>query len=338
MKKFKHISERERYIIEFMLKEKRTIREISEKLGRTQWAIRKEIKRGQVTLLNSDLTESTVYLADVGERVTKYNQSNKGTGLKIGNNQELADFIENKIIHEKWSGQAVSLYLQKHPNLFGCTLCTSTIYNYINMGIFKHRKTELKKTTRKKNKKEKRIARNNAKSKSIETRPKQISKREEFGNWEMDTVVSGHGDKTALLVLTERMTRQEITRKIAGKTKECVVEALDKLEKQFGKENFRNIFQTITCDNGCEFFDIDGIEKGNRTQVYFCHAFASGERGSNENANRLVRKHIPKGEHIGNYTDEYIHDMQEWINNYPRKLFNGLSAKEYAIQNHLPVI
>ena len=55
------------------------------------------------------------------------------------------------------------------------------------------------------------------------------------------------------------------------------------------------------------------------------------ERGSNENANKLIRRWIPKGAHISEFTDKYIKDIEEWINNYPRKLFNYLSSKEYKI-------
>ena len=53
------------------------------------------------------------------------------------------------------------------------------------------------------------------------------------------------------------------------------------------------------------------------------------ERGSNENANKLIRRWIPKGAHISDFTDQYIKDLQDWINNYPRKIFDYLSANEY---------
>ena len=66
-----------------------------------------------------------------------------------------------------------------------------------------------------------------------------------------------------------------------------------------------------------------------RTKVYYCHPYNACERGSNENANKLIRRWIPKGAHISDFTDQYIKDIEEWINNYPRKLFNYLSSKEY---------
>ena len=80
---------------------------------------------------------------------------------------------------------------------------------------------------------------------------------------------------------------------------------------------------------------MNGMEKSiynkvmKRTKVYYCHPYNACERGSNENANKLIRRWIPKGAHISDFTDQYIKDLQEWINNYPRKIFDYLSANEY---------
>ena len=59
-------------------------------------------------------------------------------------------------------------------------------------------------------------------------------------------------------------------------------------------------FKTITVDNGREFMDVEGMERSRRnkkprTSIYYCHPYSSYERGSNENQNKLVRRHIPKG-------------------------------------------
>ena len=62
------------------------------------------------------------------------------------------------------------------------------------------------------------------------------------------------------------------------------------------------------------------IEK--RTKVYYAHPYSSFERGSNENANKLIRRFIPKGADISSYSDEKIKYIENWINNYPRRIFN----------------
>ena len=56
---------------------------------------------------------------------------------------------------------------------------------------------------------------------SIETRPKEIETREEFGDWEIDTVI-GSKKKTdpVIITLTERKSRYELIIKIDSKAVE----------------------------------------------------------------------------------------------------------------------
>ena len=44
--------------------------------------------------------------------------------------------------------------------------------------------------------------------------------------------------------------------------------------------------------------------------------------GSNENANRLIRRWFPKGTDFSKVTAAQIAALQDWINNYPRKVLN----------------
>ena len=117
------------------------------------------------------------------------------------------------------------------------------------------------------------------------------------------------------------------------RTAKSVIRALDRYERKIGSPAFRGKFKTITCDNGMEFADWQSIErscrtKKNRTTVYFCHPYCSGERGTNENSNRFIRRWIPKGDDIGLYSKAEIQAIQDWMNHYPRRQFNGLSAAD----------
>ena len=149
----------------------------------------------------------------------------------------------------------------------------------------------------------------------------------------MDTVVGKQGgSKKSLLVLTERKTRKEIIEMLSVHTAEAVVKTLNKIERNFGAA-FWKIFKTITVDNGSEFADAKGISKARRgrrerTQVFYCHPYCSFERGSNENQNKLVRRHIPKGVDINLYSKKTIKEIEEWINHYPREIFGGRCAEE----------
>lgn len=94
---------------------------------------------------------------------------------------------------------------------------------------------------------------------SIERRDPEIDERKTFGHWEGDCVCGKKKTKEALFVLSERLTRQEIIIKIPDQTSASVVEALNKLERRYGKR-FSRIFKSITFDNGSEFADCAGIE------------------------------------------------------------------------------
>ena len=86
-----------------------------------------------------------------------------------------------------------------------------------------------------------------------------------------------------------------------------------------GAEKFSKVFRTITVDNGMEFSDFLGMEKSAlrkrkaRTKVYYCHAHRSCERGSNENANKLIRRHLPKGTDLSKVTQKQVAEIEEWI-------------------------
>ena len=110
-----------------------------------------------------------------------------------------------------------------------------------------------------------------------------------------------------------------------------MVDALDRIERKWG-DMFKNIFRSITVDNGVEFSDCDGLEKSaihpgeKRTFLFYCHPYSSWERGSNENTNRLIRRHIPKGEDFDEKQDRDIEYIETWINNYPRGIFEFQTA------------
>ena len=178
----------------------------------------------------------------------------------------------------------------------------NTIYKAVREGLFdtlvlcdlpdkgRHKKVRRKKLKRKETAERKR---------SIEERPNEIMNRENFGHWEMDTVVGKSTNRRNLLVMTERKTRKEIIEVLPTHTAESVVQALNRIERRFGR-HFYTIFKSITVDNGAEFQDNTGMEKalyrkGKRTRIYYCHPRSPNERGSNENQNKLIRRKFKKG-------------------------------------------
>lgn len=152
--------------------------------------------------------------------------------------------------------------------------------------------------------------------KSIAERPPEIEDRLEFGHWEIDTVVGEKSDDNALLTLIERKTRKYYAIKIDDQDHDSVDYAINKLQEDFGKL-FPQVFKTITSDNGSEFSNITACLE-NVTEVYFARPYASYERGSNERHNGLLRRYIPKGKAISDYSRGAIKRIYQTINNLPK--------------------
>ena len=136
---------------------------------------------------------------------------------------------------------------------------------------------------------------------NISHRPEKANNREEFGHWEGDLIVGARNtSKEALFTIIERTTRIYLCFKIPNKEMKSVVSLLDKLETNIGTNNFKDIFKSITFDNGTEFKDFTNMERSYfineaRTKIYYANPYHSWERGSNENGNRMMRKFYPKG-------------------------------------------
>jgi len=163
---------------------------------------------------------------------------------------------------------------------------------------------------------------------SIEKRTEEINDRSEFGHWEMDLLVGRKNTLSSILVLTERKTRTEIMMKLKDKTTKSVIAKINQLEENYGK-SFPDIFKSITVDNGSEFSNCEEMEtskNGKRTTIYYCHPFSSWERGSNENQNKMIRRYFPKGTDFTKVTEEQLHQVEVWLNNYPRKIFGYKSS------------
>ncbi len=122
------------------------------------------------------------------------------------------------------------------------------------------------------------------------------------------------------MTLTDRKIRFEIIARLESKTKDEVIKKIKKI-KLIIKTNLKDIIKSISTDNGTEFSAWKEIQEILNTTVYFCHPYASYEKGTNEKHNGIIRYFIPKGNLIENYSNKNIEDIANWMNNYPRKIF-----------------
>lgn len=331
---FSHLSFTDRLKIESWLRVGVKPREMAEMLHCSRQTIYNELKRGTYEHLDSEYRTEIRYSPDKAETRYRINLQAKGGQLKIGNDHKLAKYIEDKILKENYSPAAVLGEIRTSGAEFKTTICVSTLYSYIDKGVFlklTNKNLPVKRNKTNGYKKVKRAAKA-PKGDSIEHRPAEVDTRERVGDWEMDCVEGKKKTKKTLLVLTERKTRKEIIRLMPDKTAASVVTALDKLERRLGATMFQKTFRSITMDNGCEFSDCAGIEKScitgqQRTKAYYCHPYSSYERGSNENQNKMVRRKYPKGYDFSKTSAKAIQMLENWINNYPRKIFNFETAE-----------
>jgi len=338
-KKYKHLNEMERYKIEGYLEAKKKIKEIAGLLGRDRSTIYRELKRGRVTLLDSELRKKACYKADAGQMRYEESGKNKERSLKIGKDRLLEQYIRRKILNDRYSPDAVIGQIKRKGLKFKGMICTKTLYNYIDSGIFSDITNENLWQKRKRQKRGyytiRRVGLKNKTARRITERPLEANERLEYGHWEGDCVKGSQGSKTSLLTLTERKTLEEIIIKLEQATQEEVQKAIDALEKKYGRA-FKLKFKTITFDNGSEFLSWKTLElsvfdrKTRRVTIYFAHAYSAWERGSNENSNKIIRRFIPKGKDIGHFDKNEIRDIEVWMNNYPRKSLGYRSAKQAA--------
>lgn len=331
-KHFSHLTWSDRLYIEKLYNKGNTPQEIAEVVGCCRTTIYNELRRGRYIHTNTDLTEEVRYFPDMVQTKYDENKKNKGPRLKIGSDTELASYIEDKIVNEKYSPQAALYAIRNEGRKFSVEIrSVNTIYSYIEKGVFLNLSMEHLHRKKKKPKRKVKRAKRPSKGVSIEKRPEIVSDREQFGHWEMDCVKGKRSNGTTLLVLTERKTRYEIIQVLKACSTDEVRKAMNRIEKEF-KSAFYTIFNTITVDNGSEFADTETIEKalyrvGKRADVYYCHPYCSCERGSNENQNRLIRYHYPKGADFDKVVKkDEVRKLQEWINDYPRRMFEGGTA------------
>lgn len=164
----------------------------------------------------------------------------------------------------------------------------------------------------------------------IEKRPEEANDRSEYGHGETDTMVSGkrHNSKEALAVLHERKARYTHLRKIPDMRPKSMTRAIKKMGKDL-------TLRTLTYDNGIENRDHERVAKALNLHTYFCNPYHSWEKGGVENTIGRIRRYIPKGSNLADYTKRDIAKIEYWLNHTPRKCLNWKTPHEIMTENNL---
>ena len=251
------------------------------------------------------------------------NNDNKGTRMLVTN--QMAYIFKKHVIDESLSPYDAICHMKKE--LPGVHIpCLSTWYNHINAGDIgvMYGQTPYH-PNRKPNGPKPHPAKTVPGRLTLNDRPAGANKRCRFGHYEMDTVVSSAKGKGGLLVLVDRKSRRYVIELIDHVTQEDVVKAIKRMmaRKALGR------IRSITTDNGCEFLNPQKIKEVVGCNIYYTRAYASWEKGSVENCNRLVRRWYPKKTDFSKCTRAEMHQLEKVINSIHRRIFNGKNAYEY---------
>mgnify|MGYP001562993030 CR=1 FL=1 len=162
--------------------------------------------------------------------------------------------------------------------------------------------------------------------KGIVLRPLGATNRSRYGHYEGDTVVSAKktASKAALSVLYERKAKYIAARKITNLKPQSNNHAIAAMQQNI-------MMKSITMDNGIE--NIKHEELG--IPAYFCDPYSSWQKGGVENANKMIRRFIPKKSDINDYSDEYVKEVLDILNNKPRKSLHYQTPYEVMVEHNL---
>lgn len=307
--------EAQRYEIYLGLKRKWSRSRIAEEIGVSKSTVSREIRRNS---------------KPEGEYIWKYAQrqcDSRKHGFK-GHHRKPEDLwwrIERMIEEEEWSPAQIAGVLRKE----GIHIAKQTIYNHVHAdttgklalhmphGLKYKKRGKIPRPTK---------ATNIPNRTSIHERPKEADGTR-FGDWEMDTIIDSCGH--AIVTLTERSTNFILMEKLpqgrkALPTARAVIRLLFP---------YRQTIHTITTDNGCEFAAHQEITKQLSlkgrppVKVYFTDAYSAWQKGAIENANKLIRKYIPKKANFQDFSDWKIKEIQKKLNRRPREKLNFDSPK-----------
>ena len=146
------------------------------------------------------------------------------TPFKLSTAAPFLKYLEKEVLQNKFSPDSIC-GRAKLQSMFPVILCTKTIYNYIDLGLIPVKNIDLPLRIRRRPKKHHCRKNRRILGDSIEQRPQVVNDRQEFGHWEIDTIVGKRKAGEVLLSLDERMTRcrhvirssRERQKKVLGK-------------------------------------------------------------------------------------------------------------------------
>lgn len=273
----------------------RTQAEIADRLGVTQPAISYE--------LSEKTRRGCGYDADYAQHRTNVRKKyERVRGNTIPKHRALQQTIDAYLLDDQSPEHTAERIRRYHPEL--PSVSGVTIRAYIASPYGRRIEAHRRKLTRRRGGRKKRQPRISDK-RMIGTRPRYINARKRVGDAEGDFIVSGKDGNGMLLVVTDRKTRASFLEKIHPVSIPAVERAFGRMVKRFPE------MKTLTLDNDLLFVHHKRLEKQFALRIYFCEPRKAWQKGGVENRNRIIRKYIPKGSDISQYSRPFIRRLEE---------------------------
>lgn len=308
--------------IYLLLKKGYSHHDIGDALGRSHTSIGREIRHNSAAGRYNPHRASQK--AKIRRRYSKYQ------GMKVNDRTELEKYVKKRL-KAGWTPEKIAGRLKE----------VDTHMPYIShMGIYKwlysahgqayckyllKRRYSKKKCGGKKGKRE--MIPNRV---GIECRSTAANERREYGHFEADTMVSArkHRTSVSLAALVDRKSRYVRLRKLFNLKPETNRLALEAMARDIHRKS-------LTLDNGIENKDHERLAENLGIDVYFCDPYSSWQKGSVENVNGIIRRFIPKGSNINDYSDREIRRIEDYLNHTPKKCLSYKTPYEVMTENHL---
>jgi len=320
MSKYQRLSFNEREEISRHLATGASLRKISMCINRLPSTISREINRNVVDV--------RYYRAIYAQQRANKELRNTSVKRKLDKNTQLQEIVY-KFLSLKWSPEQIAKRLKiLYPNDINMRISHESIYSYLYVWPRTALKKEIVSCLRRQHR-HRRPRKSRQKSYpiqnylSIEERPKIVADRIVPGHWEGDLLM-GSMNKSAIGTLVERVTRFTLLVKVSSKDAHAVRKAFAEEFNQLPE----GLKRTLTYDQGQEMAQHKLFTENTKITVYFAHPHSPWERGTNENTNALVRQFFPKGTDFNKISKEQLKEVQELLNDRPRKVHDFYTPNE----------
>lgn len=319
-KTYKRINYEDRIKIETYLKLGKNNVQIAADLGFHSASIGREINRCPLGNYSALISLQT--------SVTKAS-SRKSGKTKMHQNEPLRNYVNNHL-EKHWSPEQIHLKLLKnHPTNTQMQISVETIYVH----IYLHTKPALRAVLIEQLRQKRKYRGNGGRGKNkrslipnptrIDERPEEVKGRLIPGHWEGDLII-GKDHQSAIGTLNERSSRTVIIVPLKAKDAASVRKAFEKEFKKIPSQ----MKKSLTYDNGSEMAQHEAFTKNTKVAVYFAHPYSPWERPTNENSNGLIRDFFPKGTDFNKVSKARLKEVQNLLNERPRKVLNMKTPKE----------